>query len=294
MELRQLKTFKTVASLLSFNMAAKALNYAQSTISAQIKSLEESLGVQLFERLDKHIVLTSAGKKLYDYAEKILDLTEQTTLEMRGHKGNFGSFNIKVPESLCAYQLASAVKMFWTDFPDVKLTLSTCSYNDLKNDLNSGLYDLAFLFSDYYHSQNLSVEFVGTQKLSVVVHPENDLLKLDKVMIEDIKQYPILLTRSECSYRKMYEQMLFEESSKPARIVEVSGIQTIKKWVSQGIGVSILPHVSVEEDIEYGLMASIDLYEEPLETSILMIRQKDKKVSKTLQILIDTFCDALQ
>lgn len=294
MELRQLRTFKTVANLLSFNMAAKALNYAQSTISAQIKALEESLGVQLFERLDKHIVLTPAGQKLYGYAGKILDLSEQTEREVGSRKGFFGSFNIRIPETLCAYRLAPAVKSFWANYPDVKLTFSTCNYNDLKQDLNSGLYDLAFLFADYYHSQNLTVKFVGTQKLSIVACPGHELLTLDKVTIQNLKKYPVLLTRTECSYRKMYEQMLSEEHSVPPKIIEVSGIQAIKKWVAQGVGISILPDVSVEEDIAHGVMDRINLSEDQLETAILMIRQRDKKTSDILQILIDTFCDALK
>ena len=147
MELRQLKTFKTVADLLSFSMAAKALNYAQSSISAQVKTLEESLGVQLFDRLDKHIVLTTTGQKLYGYAEKIIDLSEQTVMEVGQQKGAFGSFNIRVPETLCAYKLGPAVKALRLKHPDIKLTFSTCNYNDLRKDLNSGLFDLAFLFS---------------------------------------------------------------------------------------------------------------------------------------------------
>jgi len=61
MEIRQLKTFRTVAQLLSFKQAAEYLHYAQSSISAQIQALEEELGVQLFDRLGRGILLTEAG-----------------------------------------------------------------------------------------------------------------------------------------------------------------------------------------------------------------------------------------
>ncbi len=67
MELRQLKTFQTVAQMLSFNRAAEILNYAQSTVSAQIKALEEEFGKPLFDRLGKRIVLTEAGRILLRY-----------------------------------------------------------------------------------------------------------------------------------------------------------------------------------------------------------------------------------
>jgi DNA-binding transcriptional LysR family regulator len=69
-EIRQLKAFRSVAALLSFHRAAEELHYAQSTISAQIQSLEEDLGVQLFDRLGRRILLTEAGERLLQYAEK--------------------------------------------------------------------------------------------------------------------------------------------------------------------------------------------------------------------------------
>ena len=74
MELRQLKTFQTVARLMSFNRAAEILNYAQSTVSAQIKLLEEECGVPLFNRLGKRIQLTSAGRILIQYSQKMLEI----------------------------------------------------------------------------------------------------------------------------------------------------------------------------------------------------------------------------
>ena len=84
MEIRQLKTFRTVAQLLSFNRAAEHLHYAQSSISAQIQALEEELGVKLFDRLGRGILLTEAGVGLLNYAEKILDLADETRSEVAG------------------------------------------------------------------------------------------------------------------------------------------------------------------------------------------------------------------
>ncbi len=83
MELRQLKTFRTVATLLSFHRAADVLNYAQSTISAQIRALEEDLGVRLFDRLGKRIVLTDAGELLSQYAQKMLDIEAATLSDVK-------------------------------------------------------------------------------------------------------------------------------------------------------------------------------------------------------------------
>ena len=86
MEIRHLKTFLGVANALSFNKAAEHLNYAQSSVSAQIQALEEELGVQLFDRLGRRILLTEAGVRLLDYAEKILQLADETRAELADGK----------------------------------------------------------------------------------------------------------------------------------------------------------------------------------------------------------------
>ena len=78
MELRQLRTFQTVANLLNFHQAAHVLHYSQSTVSAQIHALEEDLNTTLFDRLPKRIMLTEAGQRLLQYTERILSLTEET------------------------------------------------------------------------------------------------------------------------------------------------------------------------------------------------------------------------
>ena len=87
MEIRHLTTFLTVAKLLSFNKAASRLNYAQSSVSAQIQALEEDLGVQLFDRMGRYILLTEAGERLIQYAEKIIDLADETRGGNQGREG---------------------------------------------------------------------------------------------------------------------------------------------------------------------------------------------------------------
>src|SRR4051812_21536603 len=75
-ELRQLETFRAVATALSFTRAAAALGYAQSSVTAQIQALETELGVRLFDRLGRHVALTDAGDRLLQYAERLLSLAE--------------------------------------------------------------------------------------------------------------------------------------------------------------------------------------------------------------------------
>jgi DNA-binding transcriptional LysR family regulator len=103
MDFRQLMTFRLLATTLNFRQAAAALNYAQSTVSAQIQMLEEELGVSLFDRLGKRVIITDAGQRLVPYAEKLLVLAEETRTAVTGNGEPVGSLTISAPETLCTY-----------------------------------------------------------------------------------------------------------------------------------------------------------------------------------------------
>ena len=127
MELRQLKTFVTVAQHLNFNRAAQALNYAQSTISTQIRLLEEEFGKPLFDRLGKTIVLTEAGQVLLRYAGKMLDIEQETRTQVAGHEETHGSVTIRAPQSISTHLLPPVIKAFRARFPRVGLDISSCA-----------------------------------------------------------------------------------------------------------------------------------------------------------------------
>src|SRR2546421_3651462 len=106
MDLRQLNTFRLVATTLSFTRAAAALSYAQSSVTAQIQSLEDELGVQLFDRLGRRVALTDAGLRLLRYADRLLDLAEEARAAVADGGDPLGSLCISAPETLCIYRLS--------------------------------------------------------------------------------------------------------------------------------------------------------------------------------------------
>ena len=177
MELRQLKTFKAVADLRSFHKAAHAVHYAQSTVSAQIMNLEEDLGVYLFERLGRRIMLTEAGERLYQYACKMLELAETARNELDEKTHMTGSLTIRVPESFCVHRLTPVIALFRDRMPRVKLRFITCAQETLARDLRKGVTDLAFLLAESIQSRDLSVEMLGTEQLVLIAASDHPLAK---------------------------------------------------------------------------------------------------------------------
>ena len=287
MELRHLKTFQKVATLLNFNRAAEVLNYSQSTVSAQIQALEEDMETRLFERLPKRIVLTEAGQKLLKYAEKILDLAEETRSEVMGGKGPAGSLNIRIPETLATHRLPILLKQFYSLFQKVRLVFSTCAYHSLQQDLSKGIYDLAFLLIDSFQAQNLEAKFIGVENLSIVTAPEHRFAEKLSVHPQDLEGELILLTRTDCSYRRMFERLLAEEKIDQIDILEINSVDAIKQCVMEGIGISIMPEIAVKKEIAQARLAATKLTDRPFEVATLMIWHKDKWISPALKSFMD-------
>ena len=120
MDIKQLQTFLTASETLSFTQTAQLLDYAQSSITAQIKSLEEELGVVLFERLGKRITLSEEGKRLQQYAKKMLDLNTEMKKAVLNEQAQ-AVLKIGAQESQCVYRLPLILQQFQKFHPHVKI-----------------------------------------------------------------------------------------------------------------------------------------------------------------------------
>jgi DNA-binding transcriptional LysR family regulator len=287
MELRQLKSFKTVANLLSFNKAAGQLHYAQSSISVQIHGLEEELGVQLFDRLGKRVQLTETGTLLLQYANKILDLVEETNSAVTGDKEPVGSLTVRIPETFGVHRLPAVLKEFNSKFPRVQLNFITCALEGLAKDLRKGVTDLAFLLAESISAPDLDVETLGFESVVLVASPDHPLSSKRSVHTRDLAGATILLSRADCSYRRIFEQILKQEEVASVNKFEFNSVEVIKQSVAAGLGVSVLPEIAVAEEVRRKKLVILPWAEGGIEVAILMIWFQERWISPTLQAFMD-------
>ena len=123
MELRNLITFTHVAELGSFTKAAEQLGYSQSTISFQIKQLEEELGCLLFERINHTITLTERGHELVSYAHQVRTLTDEFKESFNTEEQLTGHIHIVTPDSICDDMINSNYMDFHKKYPSISICL---------------------------------------------------------------------------------------------------------------------------------------------------------------------------
>ena len=168
MEIRHLKTFLGVASAMSFNKAADHLNYAQSSVSAQIQALEEELGVRLFDRLGRRILLTEPASAPAITREKILQLADETRAQVVDGKEPARVADRANSRNFRDLLFAGCDQRVPLPFPKVQLRFVTCAHEGLEKDLRKGVTDLAFLFAESIQAADLMAEVLRFESVVLV------------------------------------------------------------------------------------------------------------------------------
>ncbi len=197
MEFRQLRTFRSVAHNLSFTKAAEQLYMAQSSVSAQIRALEDDLDVKLFDRIGRRILLTDAGRKLFEYARRMEDMTEEIRSELTGTASIRGSLTIRTPETIASVYMPEVVDRFHEEHPDVKLVFINCTDRQLREELNSGRIDLAFLITDSIRIPDVNVHMLKTENLILASGPTHPLAARNGIELTDLNGHTVLLPRTD-------------------------------------------------------------------------------------------------
>ncbi|MBU1002347.1 MAG: LysR family transcriptional regulator [Proteobacteria bacterium] len=195
MELRQLKTFRAVAERGSFTRAAEDLFLAQSSVSAQIRTLEEDLDVRLFDRLGRRVVLTEAGEKLLHFSRRMERMAEEMRSELGGAGQLDGSLTIRTPETIGAEYMPDVIERFHLAHPRAQLNFINCDDAQLREELGSGRIDLAFLLIDGVHYANVAVDTLGVVPLVLVSSPDHPLAAMPTVASQDMQGQMLLHLR---------------------------------------------------------------------------------------------------
>jgi DNA-binding transcriptional LysR family regulator len=256
MDVRTLSTFSVAARTLSFTNAAVSLGYAQSSVTAQIRSLEEDLGSALFNRVGNRLELTEPGLRFLTYAEKILALTEEAKASLLDEQG-VGTLRFTAPESICTYLLPPVLKSFHSKFPRVRMQFLPGFVRDFKRQVLEGAVDLAFILEEPFPSKALAVEKLRDEEVLILASPSHRLASAQRVSAQDLMDEEVLLKALGCSYRNQFERQLIAAGAHPGGFLEFQGVETIKRCVQIGLGIAPLPRMAVEAELASGQLVAL-------------------------------------
>lgn len=288
MDFKQLKTFLRIVDTNSFTSAASSLGYAQSTVTTQIKNLEEELRTPLFERIGKAVNLTSEGKLLVPYARQVLQIERSILNDLSPATNISGHLVIGAAESLCNLLVPKIVRQFKLNYPGVNIEIRFGNSGIFPDLLKRGEIDLAFSIGRRIEGSDFISYVQRRERMCLLVNPMHPLAHADKVTIETISQYPLLLTSRSCAYRSVLSRMAKDKSLPLNIALETGNVQALKQFATSGIGITFLPYVAVEDSIKSGELVELPWSGEDFGIISEVLIHKNKHIFPAMEHLLTT------
>src|SRR6266853_3088371 len=235
MDLVELQIFKTVAELGGITKAAAALHRVQSNVTTRVKQLEARLGTKLFHRQGRKLVLSSEGKVLLAYADRLLRLASEARAALKGH-GPHGVFRLGTLESTAATRLPPVLARYHRDYPAVRLELVTGTSGALVDRVLRGEIEAAFV-AEPFAAKNLETQHAFSEEL-VLITPKGHRRVARP---QDIDERVVLAFTTGCSYRRRLEAWLGRSSVVAERVMEYGSYHAIVACVAAGAGIAAIP-----------------------------------------------------
>ncbi|MFB9324568.1 LysR family transcriptional regulator [Paenibacillus aurantiacus] len=293
MELRQLNTFRTVASTLNFSRAAEALNYVPSNVTMQIKALEDELGVRLFDRLGKQLVLTPEGQRFLTYVHSVLDKLDEARSVVHDTDQLTGTVTISANEVLCAYRLPVVFHLFRSRYPGVRLIFRSVPNQQLKQTLFEGTADVVFALDEPIRSTGLAVEPMLEETFRFFAAPDHPLAARPVLQLEDFHGEVFLTNEKGCTYRTMFDRSFEQEGIDTITYLEFQNAEAIKQCAITGIGIAFLPEVVAQAEVERGELVVLPWQIPDLHVYTQMLWHKDKWLSPIMTAFIEAAREVL-
>lgn len=286
MEIRNLITFVHVAELNSFTKAAEVLAYSQSTVSFQIKQLEQELGCLLFERINHTIRITDRGRELFEYARNIRETTEEFYQSLNGPSELGGHVHIVAPDSVCEDMLNRNYKEFHTLFPGVSIKFTNVDTTDMYRMLDRNEADLMLSLDTHaYHSDYI----IATEErvpMHFVTGAASDYAGLGPVSLKDIAGLPFILTEKGMGYRRVFDEAMGRLSITIEPILEIGRTDIISSMLEKGIGISFLPDFVTRKKLAEGKLVKVNVTDVHADIWKQLVYHKNKWLSNSLKALI--------
>ena len=286
MDYDQLASFLQVAKLQSFSRAAEKLYRTQPAISAQVRLLEQECGEKLFDRSGKRVLLTQAGEILCRYAEKLLDMQKEALQAIAElNQTPRGKLYIGANEATCLYVLPKTFAQFKHRYPLVQISIYRNFSHKILQKVQEGEVDLGIVTLPQT-ANNIEIIPLFRDEVQVVVPKNHPLAKHKRVTIEEMTHYPLVIPKTGRT-RVMLDRLLRDYRDHVQISMELASVETIKKFVGAGLGISIISRTYAQPEVAAGVLKLIPLEGLKLHRELGLIYRRDRYLSLPAKIFIE-------
>lgn len=285
MELRQLRYFLKAKELLNFTEAASRLHISQSTLSQQIKQLEEELGIDLFNRFGKRVTLTEAGMLFASYAEQSLKSANDGRMLLKDLSNlNTGEIAIGITYGL-RHVLTKTVIKFVKSYPKIKLNIFFGTSQELEERLNNFSLDCILTFKEINAESHFNHQLLFSSRMSVVA-ARSTLKEKDSISLKEVSKLLLVLPSTGYSPRDFIDRAFSEQDLKPNVAVEINDIPTLLELIRNTTWSTILTQVTIDDEQD---LVAIPILGDQMLRNAMAVSLKGVYEKKAVKAFVDLF-----
>ena len=288
MDMKNINTFIYTAELGSFTKAAELLGYSQSTVSFQIRQLEEELGTGLFERINRTVTLTDRGKEILRYAHRMKQLAGemqemvQPKQEVRGH------LRIAMSDSLCEEIAEKLFVLLQRKYPEVTMKIVIAGTDEMFRLLNQNQVDFVYTLDRHIYHSDYVIVTESREAVHFVTGYQNSLNGKKQIPLQELICRPFILTEKEMSYRRMLSEYLASCSLEIQPVFEVGNTELICRMLEKNASaISLLPDYVTEKAVQEKRLVRLDVKDFQLDIWKQLLYHRDKWISPQMQAFMN-------
>ncbi|AEI15807.1 transcriptional regulator, LysR family [Flexistipes sinusarabici DSM 4947] len=291
MDFKQVEAFVFVAKYKSFSRAAEKLLLSQPTVSTHINTLEENLGVKLFDRLSKEVVLTEAGQLFYPYAVDMMDLRERSHESIKEFLNEIsGNLRIGTSTIIAEYILPEVIKNFKESYAKTYFNFTVNNSQTIIQRIADGILDLAIV-TRKIPKKDLEYKLFMKDRIVLAVYPGHPLYKRDNVFVEEILKEEFIIREIGSGTRAAVEHSLkqkgydFDSLNSSATFATTHAvIQAVKS----GLGIAFASETALDNKSCASEVKSVPITDLVVEKDIYIVYNKRKSTKKLLKQFLGT------
>ena len=279
MNIRNIYTFLQVASSENITKTGEILGYSQSTVSVQISQLEEELGVKLFDRIGKKIVLTQYGENLVPYAQNVVTAVEALSNFKVAESELAGTIHVGFIQSLFDTTFQKIIMSYQERFPQVKVSVTVESTANLEKMLAKNEVDFACLIDSALENTKLHEYYSKHAKVAIVTGNSNPLASKVVLDPEDFRNQKYIFMEDDAPYKVEFQKALAGSHVEVEPNLYIQSCSMARKICEKSDYITVIPRYSADKSLKEGKCAELKLRDHEFFQEVKIIHMQQKFIT---------------
>lgn len=284
METKYLATLVTIVETGSFQKAAVHLNYAPSTVTAQIKHLEEEFGFPLFERVGRKMELTQAGRDIMPFVQSILQNAEKITSYNKSPSQLTGTLRLAAPDSIFIYVMQPIIKAILHEAPHIQLVIHSVPSDDINQAIVSGAADIGIDCDKGRFPESVLHPASRPFQACLIGSPFMSPVERDFLSPHQRKPFSMICNEPNANYQKAIEAYFDRKDILLNPPMKLQSIEAVKKSVMNHFGIAYVPLFSVEDELQDGSLIRLETELDEQSFPAVCVYHRNKWISPQMQL----------